>query len=281
MLPSRQRRSGKIIMTGRATQKGEHEGVTFAAQLQIIADGGNLTQSDGGLDVKDASAATIYVVAASNYRGDDPRGVCEKQLAAAVGKSFQKLQQDHVAEHRRLFRRVELNLGEMEKSSLPTDERLRAVKDGTQDRDLVALYFQFGRYLLLCSSRPGCMPANLQGLWCEHIAAPWNSDYHININIQMNYWPAEVCNLSECHEPFFDLIDNLPAPRPTDRPGRLRLPGLRRALHDRPRGGGPAPWAPWAMACGRSGPRGPASTSGSITPSPRTATSWRREPIRR
>ncbi|MHC4510260.1 MAG: glycosyl hydrolase family 95 catalytic domain-containing protein, partial [Planctomycetota bacterium] len=112
-------------------------------------------------------------------------------------------------EHRRLFRRVALRLGGTDTVDKPTDERLAAMKAGTDDPDLCALYFQFGRYLLISSSRPGCMPANLQGLWNEHIKAPWNCDYHININVQMNYWPAEVCNLSECHEPFFDLVDNL------------------------------------------------------------------------
>ncbi len=197
------------IMTGRATQKGEHEGVAFETQLQIVLDGGALSESVDLLQVKDANAATIYIAAASDYRGENPRVICEKQLTAAVAKGFERLRQDHVAEHRRFFRRVELSLGPIEKSGIATDERLKAVKDGTEDPDLVALYFQFGRYLLMSSSRPGCMPTNLQGIWCEHISAPWNSDYHINVNVQMNYWPAEVCNLSECHEPFFDLIENL------------------------------------------------------------------------
>jgi alpha-L-fucosidase 2 len=199
----------KAIMTGRVTQKGEHAGVAFEAQLQIIPDGGSLTETVGQLHLRGAHAATLYLVAASDYRGENPRTVCDRQLAAAVAKGVEKLRQDHVAEHRRLFRRVELSLGKAAKNDTATDERLRATKDGREDPDLVALYFQFGRYLLMGSSRPGCMPANLQGIWCEHIDAPWNSDYHININIQMNYWPAEVCNLSECHEPFFDLIENL------------------------------------------------------------------------
>jgi alpha-L-fucosidase 2 len=202
-------RPDRIVMAGRAMQDGEHEGVAFEARLRVSPEGGDLSTDDGGLRVRGANAATLVLTAASNYQGDDPGNVCEQQLLAVAEKEYGKLREDHVAEHRRLFRRVEMSLGRTDRSTVPTDERLQNVKGGAEDLDLLALYFQFGRYLLMGSSRPGCMPANLQGLWCEHIKAPWNSDYHININIQMNYWPAEVCNLSECHEPFFDLIDNL------------------------------------------------------------------------
>jgi alpha-L-fucosidase 2 len=104
---------------------------------------------------------------------------------------------------------VDLDLGHVEGEDRPTDERLAAVREGADDPALLALYFQYGRYLLIGSSRPPGLPANLQGLWNEHIEAPWNADYHININVQMNYWPAEVANLSECHEPFFDMVDEL------------------------------------------------------------------------
>jgi alpha-L-fucosidase 2 len=201
--------SDSIVMKGQATMQGRYKGVIFEARLKIIPEGGKLTATDEGLRLENADAATILIVAATDYHGDDQQAVCEKQLAAAAGKKYSELKKAHVAEHRRLFRRVALNLGETAAADKPTDERLQAVKDGAEDPALFALYFQFGRYLLISSSRPGCMPANLQGLWNEHIEAPWNCDYHININIQMNYWPAEVCNLAECHEPFFDLIDNL------------------------------------------------------------------------
>jgi alpha-L-fucosidase 2 len=201
--------SDSIVMKGQATMQGWYKGVNFEARLKIIPEGGKLTATDEGLRLENADAATILIVAATDYHGDDQQAVCEKQLAAAAGKKYSELKKAHVAEHRRLFRRVALNLGETAAADKPTDERLQAVKYGAEDPALFALYFQFGRYLLISSSRPGCMPANLQGLWNEHIEAPWNCDYHININIQMNYWPAEVCNLAECHEPFFDLIDNL------------------------------------------------------------------------
>jgi alpha-L-fucosidase 2 len=189
--------------------KSEHKGVNFEAKLKIIPEGGKLTATDEGLRLENADAATLLIAAATNYRGDDPQAVCDKQLAAAGRKKYPELRQAHLVEHRRLFRRVALNLGDKDALGKPTDERLQAMKGGADDPALCALYFQFGRYLLISSSRPGCMPANLQGLWNEHIKAPWNCDYHININVQMNYWPAEVCNLSECHEPFFDLTDNL------------------------------------------------------------------------
>jgi alpha-L-fucosidase 2 len=198
-----------IVLKGQATMKGKHKGVNFEARLKIIPEGGKLTVTDEGLRLENADAATLLIVSATNYYRDDPQAVCDRQLKAAGRKKYSQLLQAHLTEHRRLFRRVALNLGDDSATDKPTDERLQTVKDGADDPALCALYFQFGRYLLISSSRPGCMPANLQGIWNEHIKAPWNCDYHININIQMNYWPAEVCNLAECHEPFFDLADNL------------------------------------------------------------------------
>jgi alpha-L-fucosidase 2 len=200
--------SDGIVLKGQATMKGKHKGVNFAARLKIMPEGGKLTATDEGLRLENADAATLLITAATNYRSDDPQVVCDRQLTAAGRKKYPQLLKTHLAEHRHLFRRVALNLGN-DATDKPTDERLQAVKDGADDPALCALYFQFGRYFLISSSRPGCMPANLQGIWNEHIEAPWNCDYHININIQMNYWPAEVCNLAECHEPFFDLTDNL------------------------------------------------------------------------
>ena len=199
----------RIAMSGQATQKGEHKGVRFETQLRMIPEGGNSRSSKEGIRMVGSDAVTLLIVAATDYRGYDPRVICDNQITSAGRKNYSELRRRHIAEHRRLFRRVALRVGETDKVNLPTDQRLKAVKDGAEDPDLVALYFQFGRYLLICSSRPGCMPANLQGLWNHHIQAPWNCDYHININAQMNYWPAEVCNLSECHEPFFDLVDSL------------------------------------------------------------------------
>ena len=198
-----------LALRGQADRGKPTEGVTFEARLKAIAEGGEVVPEQDCLRVEGADAVTLLVAAATTYRDDEPGEVCERQILAASAKPYRVLRDAHVAEHRRLFRRVQLDLGRTEAATRPTDERLEAVKNGAVDPHLVAQYFQFGRYLLISSSRPGCMPANLQGLWNHHVDAPWNCDYHININVQMNYWPAELCNLSECHEPFFDLTDNL------------------------------------------------------------------------
>lgn len=210
----------RLIMSGQAAHNGRHKGARYETQLRVLHESGRLTPGEDTLSIRDADTVTLLLAAATDYNRDDPyeslkrdRGkACEQQLARAAAKPYGRLRADHIAEHRRLFRRVALELGGGRHDDKPTDERLREVSQGGEDAHLVELYFQFGRYLLICSSRPGCMPANLQGIWNEYIAAPWNSDYHININLQMNYWPAEVCNLSECHLPFFDLVENLMPP---------------------------------------------------------------------
>jgi alpha-L-fucosidase 2 len=192
----------------------------------VQADNGHLhgQAANGGVNFearfttrKDATGATILLTAATSYNGEDPDAVCDRRLKAVSAKPYAAIRAAHIAEHRRLFRRVALDLGGPDRSSIPTDERLAAVQKGADDPQLVSLYFQYGRYLLLSSSRPGTLPANLQGIWADGLTPPWQADYHININIQMNYWPAEVCNLSECHLPLFDFIE------------RLRVPGARTA----------------------------------------------------
>ncbi len=187
------------------------EGVRFAAFARVLPTGGTVESAPDGIRVRDANAATIVLAAATDYRGGVPLSDADATLDRATRKSARELLNRHVAMHRRLFDRVALHLGGRDARAKATDERLLAVKAGALDPDLLALYFQYGRYLLISSSRPGTMPANLQGIWNPHLEAPWNSDYHININCQMNYWPAEVTNLAECHEPFFDLVDGIRA----------------------------------------------------------------------
>ena len=193
------------------------EGMRFAAHLQAIPEGGNVSTINDKLCVDGADAATLILSAATSYinqkdTSGDPQALCESALAGVAGKSYDAMRTAHVVAHQELFRRVELDLGTTDATALPTDERLAAVKEGADDPQLFVLYFQFGRYLLMGSSRPGCLPANLQGIWNEHMNAPWNSDFHTNINLQMNYWPAEVCNLAECHLPLFDYMDTLVEP---------------------------------------------------------------------
>ncbi len=139
----------------------------------------------------------------------------DRDLLAAGAKPYADLEKAHVADHRQFYRRVGLRLGpeaDRSLSSAPTDERLARVAKGATDPGLDALYFQFGRYLLIASSRPGDLPANLQGLWNDSMSPPWDADYHLNINLQMNYWPAEVTNLAELHEPLFAFIESLREP---------------------------------------------------------------------
>jgi len=215
-----------LAMFGQVSQGGKHKGIKYHTQLRAQPQGGELEINDKAISIQNADAVTLLLVAATDYNFKDPYNplendlskVCARQLAAVEKKNHKLIRAEHIAEHRRLFRRVSLDLGRTPASDKPTDERLKALREGADDPALAALYFQFGRYLLISCSRPGCLPSNLQGLWNEHLAAPWNADYHININIQMNYWPAEVCNLSECHEPFFRMTEALlPSGRKTAR----------------------------------------------------------------
>ena len=187
----------------------ESLGMKFAAWLEAFPEGGTVTADGGALQVRNADALTLVLVAATSYFGKDPDAVCQEQLHEVTGHPYVKLLARHRRDHQELFRRVSLDLGHSANADLPTDERLAAVQKGADDPGLVALYFQFGRYLLMGSSRQGGLPANLQGLWNEHMNAPWNSDYHTNINLQMNYWPAEVTNLAECHVPLLDYTASL------------------------------------------------------------------------
>ena len=161
----------------------------------------------------EANSATLVLAAATNYKryndlSRDPAKACKDTLADAERKSFTLLRNAHLADYRRLFRRVSLNLGRTAAADLPTDERIRNFKSG-DDPQLAALFFQYGRYLLISSSRPGCQPANLQGIWNESLTPAWDSKWKVNINTEMNYWPAEVTNLPECHEPLFDMIEDV------------------------------------------------------------------------
>jgi alpha-L-fucosidase 2 len=203
-----------LVVKGR---NGEAQGIkgalTFQARARVLAEGGRTVAGTDSIAVAGADAVTILVAAATSYRSykdvsGDPQAITTAQIDAAAGKTFETLRAAHVAEHQRLFRRVSLDLGRTDAASLPTDERIKHFADGN-DPQLAALYFQFGRYLLISSSRPGSQPANLQGDWNDLVKPPWDSKYTININTEMNYWPAEVTNLSELVEPLTRMVLDL------------------------------------------------------------------------
>jgi alpha-L-fucosidase 2 len=202
---------GRLILTGQALPKSKNEeravGVRFRAEISALAQGGRIERAEGRLDISGADAVTLIIVAATDYQEQDLAAACKRDLAAAAG-DYNVLLREHIGDHQRLFRRVRLELPvNASAHALPTDERLRRVQKGETDEDLLALYFQYGRYLLIASSRPGSLAANLQGKWNDSLSPPWGSKYTININTEMNYWLAESTNLSELHDPLFDLIE--------------------------------------------------------------------------
>lgn len=202
----------RVVFAGEAIPHGDRQkderkvGVKFHSLLQALPEGGKLRVEGNDLIVEGANAVTLVLAAATNFKEKNPSAKCEQYLAAAK-KPFAKLRAAHVSDHQQLFRRVDFKLAATT-PDLPTDERLRRVQAGETDLALEALYFQFGRYLLMASSRSGTMAANLQGIWNDKIEPSWDSKFTININTEMNYWPAEVTNLAELHEPLFDLIEN-------------------------------------------------------------------------
>jgi alpha-L-fucosidase 2 len=197
-------------------------GLSFVASTKVTREGGSQETFPERILVTGATAATIVLAAGTSFKGNDHARQVERDLTAAAAKPYEQLLEAHRTDHRRLYRRVALRLGpparlrqgsgEAGNSALPTDQRLEAVTRGGSDPGLDALYFQFGRYLLIASSRPGDLPANLQGLWNDSMSPPWDSDYHLNINLQMNYWPAEVANLAELHQPLFAFLESLREP---------------------------------------------------------------------
>jgi alpha-L-fucosidase 2 len=193
------------------------EGMRFTAIVQAVVRGGTTrTTPEGRLEVRGADEAVLFVSAGTSFsgfdksparEGKDPDAGARGPLATAAAKPYTALRDAHVADHEHLFGRVRLDLG-APPADRPTDERLRAYRHG-EDPALVALVFQYGRYLLVASSRPGTQPANLQGIWNEDVRPPWSSNWTMNINSEMNYWPAELTNLSECHEPMLRFLSEL------------------------------------------------------------------------
>jgi len=202
---------GELILSGRV-QEG---GLKFTSRVAVRTKGGQVMAGNQTLTITNADEVTIYLVAATSFKtfqdvSANPERRSEAALKQVDGRSYDELLARHTADYQNLFRRTDLSLGS-DNPGLPTDERLKRVKVSglTNDMSLAALYFQYGRYLLISSSRVGGQPANLQGVWNELLDPPWESKWTLNINCEMNYWPAEVCNLNECTGPLFDMIDDL------------------------------------------------------------------------
>lgn len=194
-----------VLMTGRCSEGGTE----FAVALRAIAEGGTITASDNALTVERANAVTLLLTVGTSYYDRAPDVAARDAVAAAAGQPFAKLLAAHLADYQGLHRRTTLELAGTDAAvaALPTDERLRRAGTGAPDPGLSAIYFHYGRYLLIASSRAGSLPANLQGLWNPLPTPPWFSDFTININTEMNYWPAEVTHLAECHDPLLALAE--------------------------------------------------------------------------
>jgi alpha-L-fucosidase 2 len=217
------RNGGGLLMTGQWHEDGKQKdwiakwdkpGMKFSCGLQAIADGGSVKPDGKTLRVQNADSVTLILGAGTSFRNfrdvsGDPVAGWQAKVRAAAAMGHEKLLARHVADFESRMNRVKLDLGGEEANAKPVDERIDAVKTGAEDPALATLYFQFGRYLLLSSSRPGSQPANLQGIWNKDTVPAWGSKYTTNINLQMNYWHAEVANLSECGMPVYDMIDDL------------------------------------------------------------------------
>jgi alpha-L-fucosidase 2 len=179
------------------------------SRLKLIVDGGTTNSNGDSLSVQKANSVTIFLTAATDYFGGDPSIITRSRLDAVTTRSYSDIRRDHITDYQSFFKRVELDLGSGDGNYFTTDARITAMQNGYIDPDLIELYYQFGRYLLISSSRPGGLPANLQGIWADGLQPPWSADYHININIQMNYWLSEITNLGELQLPFIDFIDAL------------------------------------------------------------------------
>jgi alpha-L-fucosidase 2 len=199
-----------------------HDGVALQIHARLLRDGGTLSPRGEAIDVRNANSVTVMVAIATNFHAGDPESICRQRLQRAMTIPFAKLRQAHIADHQSLYRRVSLDLGQSPAAShqLPTDARRKALErseeqglqNGADDPELLALFFQYGRYLTIAGSRADSqLPLALQGIWNDGLASSmgWTDDFHLDINTQQNYWPAEVCNLSECQTPLFALIDGM------------------------------------------------------------------------
>ncbi len=204
--------SGNTLYIFGQLEAGEnHSGMKYMGMVKVINKGGELSATDKVIDIKNANEVTLYVSLATNYNGTNHEKAASDLLNNA-GVNYEKLKKKHIAKYQVLFNRVDLTLEKNKNSSLAIDKRLEAFATDKTDYDLAALYMQYGRYLLISSTREGSLPPNLQGLWAPQINTPWNADYHLNINLQMNLWGTEMFNLSELHKPTIEFVKSLVEP---------------------------------------------------------------------
>ncbi len=209
-----------LVLTGALSDGKGGDGLQYMARLRAVAKNGTISSKDGKLTISNADEVTLYLSASTDYKleyptykGRDYKIITKSNIEKASQKTYSKLLNEHLADYQNYFKRVSFDISQGEKDLIPTDERLIAFKESQKgDKRLAELMFQYGRYLIISSSRPGTMPANLQGIWSNKIKTAWNGDYHTNINLQMNYWPVESTNLTEMHLPLFDLIESLVEP---------------------------------------------------------------------
>jgi alpha-L-fucosidase 2 len=209
-----------LLMTGQLNDGLGGKGLSYTARIRVLAHNGQVSVHENRLSVRNADEVTLLIAAATNYQGfagrqtKDPLAATLDDLNNAAKKSYDSLRTAHVTDYQKYFQRVSLQLGPGNSvaATQPTPKRIEAAAEEPGDASLAALYFNFGRYLLISSSRPGGLPANLQGIWAEETHTPWTGDWHLDMNVEMNYWPAEVCNLSDLTDPLFALINSLQVP---------------------------------------------------------------------
>jgi len=212
-------KNNQLVMSGTLTNGKGGDGLQYMARLKAVNKNGKVSFEGSKLVVKDAdeviiflAASTDYVQEYPDYKGRDYVNLTNTRINEAVTKSYDELFEAHKKDYQSYFNRVRFDITPGIAPSIPTDERVINFSAENPDKHLIELMFQYGRYLLISSSRPGTLPANLQGIWANKIQNPWNADYHTDVNVQMNYWPAEVTNLSEMHLPLFDLIESMVEP---------------------------------------------------------------------
>lgn len=198
-----------LVMSGQLNNGTDGKGMSYLVKVKPLLKGGEIIAEGNELRIRNANEVILHISAATDFRNVDYSKKVDDLLKAGAKKSFERQVTEHTRNYRRLFDRVSFNLGSRQ-LSLPTDERLyRFSKDPQSDRELPVLFFQFGRYLAISSTRVGLLPPNLQGLWAKEIQTPWNGDYHLDVNVQMNHWPLAVTNLSELNLPLADLVGSM------------------------------------------------------------------------